>query len=267
MTEIIKDFGNTYNQHFLGVPFVKTVIYLVNNICQFWIVARLRKETPLLTHYCFISITFIWMAFPILNNSPLRVFMYYLPNQLLLIYTGIYARRNLTSLNISSRNKNYLKTISNIGVLFGILIILEDLFVIFNVDSYDLLNLRIQNRNMCEDMFTIAVCYLIIKYILSDWKAISNVEEQLSSSDKSQKIDNPSTLDLFSEKLHLTEREKEILPLLLEHKNNQEIADQLFLSVGTVKTHVHNIFIKLEITKRNQLFEVYNSFENEHPEQ
>lgn len=120
---------------------------------------------------------------------------------------------------------------------------------------------------MCEDMFTIAVCYLIIKYILSDWKAISNVEEQLSSFDKSQKIDNPSTLDLFSEKLHLTEREKEILPLLLEHKNNQEIADQLFLSVGTVKTHVHNIFIKLEITKRNQLFEVYNSFENEHPDQ
>jgi len=143
----------------------------------------------------------------------------------------------------------------------------KDLFVIFNVDSYDLLNLRIQNRNMCEDMFTIAVCYLIIKYILSDWKAISNVQEQLSSFDKSQKIDNPSTLDLFSEKLHLTEREKEILPLLLEHKNNQEIADQLFLSVGTVKTHVHNIFIKLEITKRNQLFEVYNSFENEHPEQ
>ena len=263
MTEIIKDFGNTYNQHFLGVPFVKTVIYLVNNICQFWIVAILMKETPLLTHYCLISITFIWMAFPILNNSPLRVFMYYLPNQLLLIYTGIYARRNLTSLNISSRNKNYLKTISNIGVLFGILIILEDLFVIFNVDSYDLLNLRIQNRNMCEDMFTIAVCYLIIKYILSDWKAISNVEEQLSSFDKSPKIDNPSTLDLFSEKLHLTEREKEIL----EHKNNQEIANQLFLSVGTVKTHVHNIFIKLEITKRNQLFEVYNSFENEHPEQ
>ena len=267
MTEIIKDFGNTYNQHFLGVPFFKTVIYLVNNICQFWIVARLRKETPLLIHYCFICITFIWMAFPILNNSPLRVFMYYLPNQLLLIYTGIYARRNLKSLNISSRNKNYLKTISNIGVLFGILIILEDLFVIFNIDSYDLLNLRIQNRNMCEDMFTIAVCYLIIKYILSDWKAISKVEEQLSSFDKSQKIDNPSTLDLFSEKLHLTEREKEILPLLLEHKNNQEIADQLFLSVGTVKTHVHNIFIKLEITKRNQLFEVYNSFENEHPEQ
>ena len=51
MTEIIKDFGNTYNQHFLGVPFVKTVIYLVNNICQFWIVARLRKETPLLLYF------------------------------------------------------------------------------------------------------------------------------------------------------------------------------------------------------------------------
>mgnify|MGYP000907841155 CR=1 FL=1 len=267
MTEIIKDFGNTYNQHFLGVPFVKTVIYLVNNTCQFWIVAQLRKETPSILHYCLICITFIWMVFPILNNSPLRVFMYYLPNQLLLIYTGIYARRNLTPLNISTRNKSYLKTISNIGITFGLLIILEDLFVIFNIDSYNLLNLRIQNRNICEDMFTIAVCYLIIKYILSDWKIISNVEEQMKLFDDSKNINKYTTLDLFSEKLHLTEREKEILPLLLEHKNNQEIADQLYLSVGTVKTHIHNIFMKLEITKRNQLFEVYNSFKNNHSEQ
>ena len=130
MTEIFKDFGNSYNQHFLGVPFVKTVIYLVNNMCQFWIVAKLRKETPSIIHYSFICITFIWMVFPILNNSPLRVFMYYLPNQLLLIYTGIYAKRNLISLNVSNRNKRYLKTISHIGVIFGFLIIVEDLFVI-----------------------------------------------------------------------------------------------------------------------------------------
>lgn len=266
MTEIFKDFGNSYNQHFLGVPFVKTVIYLVNNMCQFWIVAKLRKETPSVIHYCFICITFIWMVFPILNNSPLRVFMYYLPNQLLLIYTGIYAKRNLTSLNISNRNKRYLKTISHVGVIFGFLIIVEDLFVIFNIDSYDLLNLRIQNRNICEDMFTITVCFLIMKYILSDWKIISNVEEQLNSLDMSKNINNNSTLDLFYEKLHLTEREQEIFSLLLEHKSNQEIADQLYLSVGTVKTHVHNIFMKLEITKRNQLFEVYSSFENQHPE-
>ena len=57
MTEIFKDFGNSYNQHFLGVPFVKTVIYLVNNMCQFWIVAKLRKETPSIIHYSFIRNT------------------------------------------------------------------------------------------------------------------------------------------------------------------------------------------------------------------
>ena len=90
--------------------------------------------------------------------------------------------------------------------------------------------------------------------------------EQLNSPDMSKNINNNSTLDLFYEKLHLTEREQEIFSLLLEHKSNQEIADQLYLSVGTVKTHVHNIFMKLEITKRNQLFEVYSSFENQHPE-
>ncbi|MCB4987754.1 LuxR C-terminal-related transcriptional regulator, partial [Streptococcus mutans] len=40
---------------------------------------------------------------------------------------------------------------------------------------------------------------------------------------------------------------QDICQLLLEHKQNQEIAKELYLSVGTVKTHIHNIYIKMAI--------------------
>lgn len=48
----------------------------------------------------------------------------------------------------------------------------------------------------------------------------------------------------------LTEREREVLALLVEGMSNQEIADRLFLGIGTVKFHVRNIYSKLGVDNR-----------------
>lgn len=50
----------------------------------------------------------------------------------------------------------------------------------------------------------------------------------------------------------LTDRELEILDLLSSGMSNQQIAQQLFLSLSTVKTHVHRIISKLEVSDRTQ---------------
>ncbi|MHC5268046.1 response regulator [Enterococcus sp. LJL98] len=50
----------------------------------------------------------------------------------------------------------------------------------------------------------------------------------------------------------LTRREEEVLLLISEGKSNQEIADQLFITLKTVKTHVSNILAKLEVEDRTQ---------------
>lgn len=50
----------------------------------------------------------------------------------------------------------------------------------------------------------------------------------------------------------LTNREIEILLLMAEGKANQEIADELFIALKTVKTHVSNILSKLEVQDRTQ---------------
>ena len=48
----------------------------------------------------------------------------------------------------------------------------------------------------------------------------------------------------------LTERELEILELLVEAKSNKEIAAALGIGEGTIKTHVHNILAKLNVRDR-----------------
>lgn len=50
----------------------------------------------------------------------------------------------------------------------------------------------------------------------------------------------------------LTEREMEVLKLIAEGKTNQEIADELFIALKTVKTHVSNILSKLQVQDRTQ---------------
>jgi two-component system, NarL family, response regulator LiaR len=54
------------------------------------------------------------------------------------------------------------------------------------------------------------------------------------------------------EKRGISNRELEVLQLVAQGLSNQEIADKLFVSLSTVKTHTSNLFLKLEVTRRTQ---------------
>ena len=69
-----------------------------------------------------------------------------------------------------------------------------------------------------------------------------------------QKSDAPAVeldQDMIQE-LGLTSREYEVLGLMAKGMSNQEIADTLFISIPTVKTHSSNLFVKLDVRRRTQ---------------
>ncbi|WP_315814747.1 response regulator transcription factor [Paraflavitalea speifideaquila] len=49
----------------------------------------------------------------------------------------------------------------------------------------------------------------------------------------------------------LSKRELEVLQLIANGHSNQEIADRLFVSLNTVKTHSSNLFLKLDVKKKD----------------
>jgi DNA-binding NarL/FixJ family response regulator len=57
------------------------------------------------------------------------------------------------------------------------------------------------------------------------------------------------------ENLAISKRELEVLQLMAEGLSNQEIADRLFVSLNTIKTHSSKVFEKLEVKRRTQAVE------------
>jgi DNA-binding CsgD family transcriptional regulator/uncharacterized membrane protein len=53
-------------------------------------------------------------------------------------------------------------------------------------------------------------------------------------------------------RLGISKREHEVLELIAKGLSNREIADKLFVSLNTVKTHSSNLFLKLEVSRRTQ---------------
>lgn len=56
-----------------------------------------------------------------------------------------------------------------------------------------------------------------------------------------------------AQKYKLTDRETDVLLYLSKGLNNQQIADQLFVSINTIKYHIRNIYEKMDVKKRSEI--------------
>lgn len=85
----------------------------------------------------------------------------------------------------------------------------------------------------------VAIVSLVMGVFLARGKKSGNTE-----------IDTP---DLRSyDELGITEREYEVLCMIDQGLSNKEVAEKLFISQNTVKTHLSNLYIKLDAKRRTQ---------------
>ena len=75
-------------------------------------------------------------------------------------------------------------------------------------------------------------------------RRIENFESEQNQEDET------NTFNKNIEQFGLTERETDVLLLIAQGLRNEEIANKLFLSVSTIKTHTRNIFVKLDVRNR-----------------
>ena len=88
---------------------------------------------------------------------------------------------------------------------------------------------------------------LLIVYIRIDKYRIENLSQQIESISIEQK-DTSKTL--LSE---LTTRQKEVYDLIILGKSNKEIMASLFIEQSTLKSHINQIYKKLNVKSRREL--------------
>jgi len=88
---------------------------------------------------------------------------------------------------------------------------------------------------------------------LGIWLAIKIIKPKVTVVEKEVYLNTPFSINKKElELLNLSKRELEVLLLMSEGLSNKEIADRLFVSLSTIKTHSNNLFDKMNVERRTQ---------------
>lgn len=87
----------------------------------------------------------------------------------------------------------------------------------------------------------------VIFVVLGVWAGTRMTRVKIVKQDADIEIDDEQV-----KRLGITKREYEVLGLIAAGMSNQEIADKLFVSTSTIKTHTSSLFLKLDASRRTQ---------------
>ncbi|SHO44250.1 helix-turn-helix transcriptional regulator [Anaerocolumna xylanovorans] len=265
MTEFLHDFSVEYDASFMTVPAFKTVIVIVTSYCLLRANNLIFRKSLSTTDHAVIILLSLWDLFvPLLPDSALMVWLYYLPYQLFTLYLSTVGLLTIKKDKKITEEIPFLKHYKKIllcTLLFSFFIVIEDTIVIFNFDVYKTLTVRINNRSITEDILSIIYAVFFIYHLSKELQGYTPVqapalEEPPYNTETTIPMEHGHFYQ-FIKTYNLTTREQDILKYLLDGKSTQEISDILYISLGTVKTHVHNIYQKTNVTKKGQLMELY----------
>lgn len=95
----------------------------------------------------------------------------------------------------------------------------------------------------------------ILKYL-----NITDIHQLKASSYKIPEFIANNNVNNFTEETNLSQREKQVLKLVVDGLSNQEISGKIYISESTVKKHINNIYTKLNVKNRAQAIKVYNDY-------
>ena len=135
------------------------------------------------------------------------------------------------------------------------------ILVLTTFDDDEYIKAALQNGAMCyllkdtpSEELAVAIRAVHRGYTQLGPGIVKKLLTQFPANTSTQSSSAPPTLT------ELTKREKEVLRLIATGANNREIAQQLYISEGTVKNHVTNILNRLELRDRTQAAIFANSF-------
>jgi len=89
--------------------------------------------------------------------------------------------------------------------------------------------------------------------------AETHIDSTAVADDESEDFSVEQMIARYESIAALTNREKDVLRLILENKKRKDIADELYVTESTIKKYTAQIFRKIEVTSRTELYEKLKS--------
>ena len=266
-TEIIPAFAGVYDKMFLETPSVKTIYFIVLVSCLLYalhctIPAFSVKQMGLLVF----AYSAVLICVPMISQHDWMVFGYYFITQFLVISISVWGLIVLRTTE-SSFDRGVVRRVLLYFLCMSILVLAEDSFVIFFLDRFDGPRMKINNRNFSENLLYLGLAWPIFRHTAAQLKKLSAPAEEPMEEKPPEPDREQRDFDSFAAAYNLTEREQEILTRMLQSKSHQEIGDELIIALGTVKTHIHNIYQKTDSANRSQMIAKYRAFCDEGQEE
>lgn len=255
-------FQGTYNVlTYLGVKMICGVI--ISTLYLFLTVDVLEKKFGVFHALVLLPLICVTVYVGDLNASVRQHWIFYTIRQVYLAGFSTYFFLTCAKSRepeYRMRMKRYLPAFIIAGVFAG-MILIEDSLVIFHFQYVvNTLHLKIfMEHNVSEDLFFVI---LAVKVIKSGFAQLIHMKEEQPLKETAQEAAAAVEVseDLFVTKYALSNRQRDVLYLLLKDKTYQEMGNELGLSVGTVKFHAHGIYDKTDSKNRSQLILKYRKF-------
>jgi len=101
--------------------------------------------------------------------------------------------------------------------------------------------------------------YFLLLFFAGNLSIVLLTKVNLTSKSTEYKTITTEQADIYI-KYGISNREKDIIREICKGKTNQQIADDLFISLQTVKDHTYNIFRKVDVKNRVQLSKIFSPF-------
>ena len=240
-------------------PLLRTIIATISLAFTWLIMLDVLDRHNKTLKFAPVAVFFVAEVFvlPLFANEQIGQFVYYTLRQAFLFWMVGYAAHVYRTTTDPASKARLKRLVPGMIVTFCITVcvIIEDVILILLLEPKSLEGwemLYLSERNFSENVLVCAFAVCVT------WYAYHVMSIRVK---KAPKVEDVPDLERhahdriadYRQRHGLSTREAEILELVVQSKTNREIAESMFLALGTVKTQVHNILTKTGMKNREEL--------------
>lgn len=265
------DYAVTFDEP-LQHPLLRCMLGIAILACIWlWVTLRLRDKLTVGRVAAFVVPIAVFQFVLVPRTSfanQIQQYLFWLTRDLGTIFCLIYAyiRYRKTENKAERLDLERSKTFFYVACTLAVMVVVEDTYMIlFCTPAMDNVMVKtflwyLSERNISENLLYIAAAIQLFKqfsHILRVFSRHPRADEDVAMERRDAQDDLVSRVVIFSDGHGLSKREQEVLTLVLRGFDVQNIAHELVISPGTVKAHLHRIYVKSEVKTRDDLIEAF----------